>query len=316
MKRPAACLCVLLALAAFCARAEGLRLPSGVSCVETDMFRDDLSLRTAELPEGVERIEEGAFCGCAALEEIRFPSSLVYIADTAFSGCGKLKAAFAPAYSYACEWALSRGLAVRDAETGKDLTAFSFDRALSNIRCAESARQIVLVTYTRNSAALVTLHEKRGGMWEKVGRGDAVVGRNGIGKERDGDGRTPSGEFRLSTPFGIREDPGSAMPYTGLTPYHYWCAVSGDMYFNRLVDERAAGRARTAKDESLFEKSPYYDYAMFVEYNMQDEAGKGSCIFLHCKGYPDCTSGCIAVNRAFMVDIIRWAREGTMIVIR
>lgn len=311
-----ALLCVLLALMPLSALAEEVTVPSGTDRVTKDAFMGDVSIRSAVVPEGVERIEEGAFGGCAALEEIRLPSTLSYIDDTAFSGCDLLAVVYAPAHSRACEWALLRGFKVRDAETGEELTPFSDDPALEDAACAAYAEQIVLVEYSGGSKALVTLHEKRGGMWETVESSDGLVGKNGIGKTREGDKRTPTGEYHLTTPFGIEDDPGSAMPYLKVTQYHYWCGTSGDPLYNRLVDERESGRARTKADEHLIDIAPYYDYAMFIDYNAEGEAGKGSCIFLHCKGPRAYTSGCIAVDRAFMIDILRRAREGAMIVIR
>ena len=142
------------------------------------------------------------------------------------------------------------------------------------------------------------------------------MGRNGIGKTREGDNKTPVGTFNLNQPFGIKADPGANMDYTQVTKYHYWCGTSGSEYYNQLIDTRKVDRARTSSDEYLINYKGEYNYCMFIDYNADGEAGKGSCIFLHCKGKKASTAGCIAVDEASMIRILKWAKPGVKIVIR
>ncbi|MBR1822247.1 MAG: L,D-transpeptidase family protein [Clostridia bacterium] len=178
------------------------------------------------------------------------------------------------------------------------------------------ATQAVLVEYTGNSRATLTLHEKKNGVWQRLYECAAYVGENGIGKTRVGDKKTPAGVYNLTTPFGIKADPGAAMGYTQVTKYHYWCGDSSSKYYNQLVDERSADRKHTASDEYLINYKGVYNYCMFIDYNAAGEPGKGSCIFLHCAGSKKSTSGCVAIPETAMAKLIQWARPGVKIIIR
>lgn len=188
--------------------------------------------------------------------------------------------------------------------------------AAAGLDCAAETDQIVLVEYLGGSKAKLSIHEKRDGVWKELTSGPAYVGRNGIGKTQEGDGKTPTGTFNLTQPFGIKANPGANMPYTQVTKYHYWCGSSDSEYYNQLVDAAQTGRACTGSDEHLIDYKGVYNYCMFIDYNASGEAGKGSCIFLHCKGSKDSTAGCIAVSESVMKNIIKWARPGCKIVIK
>ena len=188
--------------------------------------------------------------------------------------------------------------------------------AVAELDCAKDTNQIVLVEHKSGSAAKVSIHEKKSGAWKELYSGSAYVGRNGIGKTKEGDGKTPTGTYNLTQPFGIKSDPGSNMGYTKVTKYHYWCGTSGSEYYNKLVDMRKVNRKNTSSDEYLINYKGVYNYCMFIDYNASGEAGRGSCIFLHCKGSKSSTGGCIAVDESVMKQIIKWAKPGAKIVIR
>ena len=178
------------------------------------------------------------------------------------------------------------------------------------------ASQVVLVEYTGGSSATLSAYEKSGGAWTRLLQTSAYVGKNGIGKTKEGDKKTPTGVYNLTTPFGNKPDPGAQMAYTEVTKYHYWCGSSKSEYYNTLVDSRVTGRSYTSSDEHLIDYGSVYNYCMFIDYNAEGVAGKGSCIFLHCKGKNPYTAGCVAIDEASMKQIIRWARPGVKIVIR
>ena len=188
--------------------------------------------------------------------------------------------------------------------------------AAAELDCANQTDQIVLVDYTGGSKAVLSAHEKLNGVWTELASCDAYVGRKGIGKTREGDKKTPTGTFNLTTPFGIKADPGARLPYLKVTKYHYWCADSSSKYYNKLVDEREVSRKHKSGDEYLIKYKGAYNYCMFIDYNAEGTPNKGSCIFLHCKGKNKYTSGCIAIPEKMMKNIVCWAREGTKIVIR
>lgn len=186
----------------------------------------------------------------------------------------------------------------------------------SLLDCADSADQIVLVEYRGGSKAMLSIHEKKQGLWRELYSCTAYVGAKGIGKTREGDQKTPVGTYNLTRPFGIKDDPGANAGYTKVGKYHYWCGTSGSEYYNQLVDTRVTDCGRTASDEYLIRYGKCYNYCMFIDYNKDGEAGKGSCIFLHCIGSKKSTAGCIAVPENVMKNIIRWAKDGTKIVIQ
>ena len=188
--------------------------------------------------------------------------------------------------------------------------------AAAALEVANQTDQIVLVDYTGGSKAVLSLHEKVDGIWTEVLSCDAYVGKNGIGKTKAGDKKTPEGTYNLTTPFGIKDDPGAQMPYTKVTKYHYWCGDSNSEYYNKLVDERKVDRKHTKSDEYLIDYKGVYNYCLFIDYNAEGIPNKGSCIFLHCTGKNKYTAGCVAVPEKTMKQIVRWARAGVKIVIR
>ena len=178
------------------------------------------------------------------------------------------------------------------------------------------ATQVVLVEHSSGSNAVLSLHEKKDGAWQKLYECAAYVGKNGVGKEKEGDKKTPLGVYNLTTPFGIKDDPGAAMPYTKVTEYHYWCGDSSSPYYNQLMDERTCDRKHTSADEYLIDYVGEYNYAMFIDYNAAGVPHKGSCIFLHCTGKNKYTAGCVAIPEAAMKQVLQWAKAGVKIVIR
>ena len=180
---------------------------------------------------------------------------------------------------------------------------------------SESVNQVVLVKHTGGSSADLSVHEKKSGVWKQVFSTSAYIGKNGIGKTKEGDMKTPSGIYGLTTPFGIKADPGSVMPYTKVTKWHYWCGTSGSEYYNQLCDSRVNGRTWTKSDEHLIDYTGVYNYCMFIDYNAAGVKGKGSYIFLHCFGKNKYTAGCVAISESAMKKIICWAKPGVKIII-
>ena len=186
----------------------------------------------------------------------------------------------------------------------------------ADLEAAASASQIVLVEYEKGSQATLSVHEKQNGVWKELMSCTAYVGRNGMGKVKEGDGKTPLGTYNLTTPFGIKDDPGAQMPYVKVTKYHYWCGRSSSPYYNQLVDTRVIDQPVTSSDEYLINYKGVYNYCLFIDYNAQGEAHKGSCIFLHCTGSKKSTAGCVAIPESNMKRIVQWVKPGAKIVIQ
>jgi L,D-peptidoglycan transpeptidase YkuD (ErfK/YbiS/YcfS/YnhG family) len=186
----------------------------------------------------------------------------------------------------------------------------------AQLSAASTCDQMVVVQYKSGSSATLTLHEKdESGVWRQKLSTYAYVGKNGIGKTKEGDKKTPVGTFNLKTPFGIKANPGTSLDYVQVTKYHYWCGASTSKYYNQLIDTRVTNRKRTSSDEYLISYKGVYNYCAFIDYNASGTAGKGSCIFLHCTGSSKYTAGCVAVPESVMKKILVALKPGCKIVI-
>lgn len=187
------------------------------------------------------------------------------------------------------------------------------------LKAAEELEQLIIVEAHSEEGitATVTMHEKQKGIWSETLRVDGYLGYGGIGKEREGDGKTPTGLYGLSVAFGKKEDPGSLIPYTQIDEKYWWVGDYDSKYFNQLCHEDMEGRdwkLDPSESEHLWDYKGY-NYCLFVEYNTEGVYKKGSCIFLHCIGQKLETLGCIAVAEEDMVFILQHLREGAKILI-
>lgn len=153
--------------------------------------------------------------------------------------------------------------------------------------------------------------------WKPIVDTGAYVGRNGIGKEVEGDEKTPRGLFTLDEAFGTKEDTGTfAVSYLQVHDGHYWVGDSNSPYYNQMVDIRQTGAVfNTAISEHLSTiGGKAYHYCMAVGYNKEHTPYKGSAIFLHCTDGPG-TSGCIAIPEADMIKVLETIQRPAYILI-
>ena len=172
--------------------------------------------------------------------------------------------------------------------------------------------QLILVQ-SSGSNATVTMHEIQDGVWTEIMRCSGFVGINGVGPTWEGDPTTPEGTFSMSMAFGIKANPGTAMPYLQVNENHYWVDDSNSAYYNKLVDTSVTTPDWNSA-EHLIEAEPYYYYAIVVDYNTDCVPGAGSAIFLHCTVYAP-SQGCIQVPEENMVFILNHLQPGALIVI-
>lgn len=167
-------------------------------------------------------------------------------------------------------------------------------------------RQIILVEQSVSEptvAKLFLLTKGENGVWNEMLQCKAYLGRNGIDKVREGDARTPTGDFGMLMAFGAKDDPGSVVPYTKLTNTMYLC---GDKeFYNQFIDVSKVNHTCSSNSEHLLSYIPQYNYALFFDYNKENVYGKGSAIFLHCFGDYSYTMGCVAVAEENMIKILR-----------
>ncbi|MCR5339237.1 MAG: leucine-rich repeat protein, partial [Lachnospiraceae bacterium] len=71
-------------------------IPSGVTFISSNAFKDNEQIKKVTIPDGVFGIGKSAFSGCAALQEVTIPDSVVTIGNYAFNECKALTAVDLP----------------------------------------------------------------------------------------------------------------------------------------------------------------------------------------------------------------------------
>ena len=143
---------------------------------------------------------------------------------------------------------------------------------------------------------------------------DCAVGVNGFAAlKREGDGRTPLGDFRLLS-LRRRSDRGPrvacALPSSAIRPDDGWCDDPAHAAYNRAVRlPFAAGHERLAREDGV------YDLLVTLDHNARPRVrGAGSAIFFHLArpGHPG-TAGCVALSAADMRRLLpRLSRRARM----
>ena len=179
------------------------------------------------------------------------------------------------------------------------------DIFLNKYKSVPSVKQIILVAQSDTEvshARLYLVTKNDAGEWIETLSCQAFLGKNGIDKTREGDIRTPTGDFGMTMAFGAKDDPGSLIPYTKLTNTMYFC---GDKeYYNQFIDISKVKHTCSSNSEHLLSYIPQYNYALVFDYNKENVYGKGSAIFLHCLGNHPFTMGCVAVAEENMIKIL------------
>lgn len=165
--------------------------------------------------------------------------------------------------------------------------------------------------------ATLTVYQAKDGKYESVFECPALVGKNGPGKQSEGDTKTPLGTWTVGEAFGIAEDPGSIIKYTKITDDMYWCATgSNGKKYNTLLYKSDNPNNDYSEDEHLIDYPIRYKYLLDMGYNKAGAPYAGNAIFLHCWKTPDTpTGGCVAVSEESMVKILQTITPGTSITV-
>lgn len=181
------------------------------------------------------------------------------------------------------------------------------------------ATQLFVVAGVGETTAYISMHEKTpDGTWRQIISTPGFIGKHGLGKTREGDGKTPVGTFRFNYAFGIAENPGCrAFPYKKVDSNDYW---SGDArkghHYNSMVSIRDYPDLDRKASEHLADYTYPYQYALNISYNEEGTPGLGSAIFLHCLGdQRPYTGGCVAIPRSEMITVLRHVRQDCVVVI-
>lgn len=165
--------------------------------------------------------------------------------------------------------------------------------------------------------AELTVYQANGGKYEVVFSCPALVGENGPGKQSEGDTKTPLGTWEIGEAYGLKDDPGSKVPYTQITDDMYWCATgSNGKNYNHLLYKSDDPDNDYSEDEHLADYPIRYAYLLDMGYNKAGAPYAGNAIFLHCWKTPDTpTGGCVAISEEDMVRVLTTITPGTVVTI-
>ena len=174
---------------------------------------------------------------------------------------------------------------------------------------AAPGSQVVTVVASSSTATTAELTAGQHGVdgWMPVlGPVPARVGARGVGAVSEGSARTPAGTFGLTEAFGRAADPGTALPYRTVDGDDWWVS---DVASPRYDQHARCAPGSCDFDESVSEHlatvGAVYDHAVVIDHDPAGRPGAGSAFFLHVTGGAP-TAGCVAVDRASVVRLLRW----------
>ncbi len=187
---------------------------------------------------------------------------------------------------------------------------------IKNLPSAQNAEQILVVAATGKTTAWISMHERDSeGNLQQIMTTPGFIGKNGLGKTREGDSKTPVGIFKFNCAFGIAPDPNCAIPYTQVDNNIYWSGDANYKY-NQLVDIRDYPNLNKSDSEHIIDYVAEYVYCLNISYNDLGTPGKGSAIFLHCFGTKKTwTGGCVAIPQDKMLTVMQTVRPDCVVVI-
>lgn len=185
----------------------------------------------------------------------------------------------------------------------------AYQQALFHTLDQLHTEQVVLVTTAHKSTFKGTLqvYTKQNGRWtSQLSALPVVLGKHGLGKTKEGDGKTPIGTYSLGTAFGTAAKPtGLQVDYEQNTAQNYWIDDVNSSDYNQKVTEWGDPNQRWASYEKM--NNPLYKYGMVVNYNINPIVkGKGSAIFVHkWRSSTQPTDGCMALSEANLLKVLK-----------
>lgn len=187
-------------------------------------------------------------------------------------------------------------------------------------RSVGSATQVLSVTGTGGSDAKLDVWERTGTGWQPVAGGvgiPAKIGAKGMSPDHfDGSMMTPKGVYTLDFAFGTEANPGGGLSYVQVGPDHWWDGDMKSPTYNLMQvckkDQCPFNTSLSSGTENL--EIPQYAHAVVMGVNKERIPGKGGAFFVHSTD-GGATAGCVAIDDATLVKIMRWLRPGAMIAI-
>lgn len=186
------------------------------------------------------------------------------------------------------------------------------------VASAATPVQVVTVSAPSSSSTYATVEA-----WQLQGDGrylrvarflSARIGSQGMGPTSESLSRTPTGQYQLSQPFGLKPNPGNTgVPYFRVDKLDVWTGSNGAVINEHRRCAPGTCPASYGTGERLSNYPGSYDYAFFIGYNANPPygtgaaPGRGSAFFFHVKN-TQATGGCVAVAASQMTWLIRWLR--------
>ena len=177
-----------------------------------------------------------------------------------------------------------------------------------NTETAKKTNQIILVV--GNS---LSYYSKENEIWNKIFETNCYYGKNGFSLNRhSGDFTTPIGSFPILYAFGTEERIDTKLKYRKITNNSYFSDDESNMkQYNTWV-----ASSKPINGEHLINYPKEYNYGIVIGFNIKPKIkGKGSSIFLHCKGEKNYTAGCIAISKDSMIYLLKQINKGAYILI-
>lgn len=169
----------------------------------------------------------------------------------------------------------------------------------------------LLVVYNeqpQNHSAVFVALEKKDNHWVvKQSPIVAGIGKNGFAQPQnkvEGDGKTPTGIFRLGKLFSYEKQLHTLLENQQTTKDDKLIDDSNSPDYNTHI----IGSTNAKSYENLLLNNDAYKYCTVIEYNTNPVVkGKGSAIFFHLGiKTPYFTLGCVAINEEYMKLIVNW----------
>lgn len=185
--------------------------------------------------------------------------------------------------------------------------ARSLNGLLKDQDIPEDTTQLILVVVDGNYDKMYLMEKQESGIWQVVyGPFDVQLGKNGLGKESEGDGKSPEGLYELGYAFGRDAAPtGTIWPWRTTEDGDIWIEDSNSKYYNMYVEDGTIDDADWKSYSNL--NIAAFARAIEIRYNSDRVAGAGSAIFLHIWLSPKKdTNGCTAISRENIETLIKW----------
>ena len=190
---------------------------------------------------------------------------------------------------------------------------------ITKLKTSLETDQIMLVipySYTSSLARFYYYVKKDDGKWHEIINTESHIGYNGLGKQREGDLKTPIGKFNFTLFFGKEGNPGTKLPYIKVNDTVWWnCDLNSKEYNTMISTDNYHKDFNKKQSEHIIDQQKGYEYIMNINYNPERIAPRGCAIFLH--GFTDnyFTEGCVAIPQEKLKKVITMANENSVIII-